>query len=55
MKAKLEINGDGILVTAETEEESRRLLNLWIDGVRTISMDGQGDQLLIVPSALDEG
>ena len=55
MKAKLEINGDGIIVTAETEEERRRLLDLWIDGVRTISMDGQGDQLLIVPSALDEG
>ena len=49
MKARLEINGDGIILTAETDEERKRLLDLWISRARAMSMDGQGDQLLIAP------
>ena len=54
MKVGLEINGDGIIVTAETDEERKRLIDLWIGGARTMSMDGQGDQLLIAPGGFDD-
>ncbi len=54
MKARLEINGDGIIVTAETNKERGRLIDLWIGKARAMSMDGLGDHILIAPKGKRE-
>ena len=55
MKAQTEKSGAGVFLFAETQEERRQLLNLWLGWARCVAMEGVGDRLFIAPIRKNEG